>query len=75
MNGMDSYVEVILNSDGVSDLVSRVENVKEIINYDKQLMTELTNKKVGLEKQKAQLEQKKQNFYLLKNQNDNRRKD
>lgn len=75
MNGMDSYVEVILNSDGVSDLVSRVENVKEIINYDKQLMTELTNKKVGLEKQKAQLEQKKAELLSLKEQNDNRRKD
>jgi len=75
MNGMDSYVEVILNSEGVSDLVSRVENVKEIINYDKELMTELTNKKVALEKQKAELEDKKAELVALKEQNDNRRKD
>lgn len=75
MNGMDSYVEVILNSEGVSDLVSRVENVKEIINYDKELMAELTNKKVALEKQKSELEDKKAELLALKEGNDNKRKD
>lgn len=75
MNGMDSYVEVILNSKGVSDLVSRVENVKELINYDKELMTELTNKKVALEKQKSELEDKKAELVALKEGNDNKRKD
>ncbi len=75
MNGMDSYVEVILNSEGVSDLVSRVENVKEIISYDKELMTELTNKKVALEKQKSELEDKKAELVVLKEGNDNKRKD
>ncbi|WP_291579275.1 NlpC/P60 family protein [Clostridium sp. UBA6640] len=75
MNGMDSYIEVILNSEGVSDLVSRVENVKELINYDKELMTELTSKKVTLEKQKSELEDKKAELVALKEGIDNKRKD
>ncbi|MGG7165118.1 NlpC/P60 family protein [Clostridium ihumii] len=72
MNGMDTYVEVILNSDGFSELVSRLENIKQIISYDKQLMTELTTKKTSLEEQKNKLESKKQELQGLKSDNDSR---
>lgn len=70
MNGMDTYVEVLLNSDGFSELVSRLENIKQIINYDKELMKELNDKKATIEKEKATLETKQKELVALKAEND-----
>ena len=31
MNGVDSYVEIILDSNGIEDLISRIDNIKKIV--------------------------------------------
>lgn len=40
INGIDGYAEIILSSETFGDFISRLENVKTIINFDK----EVTNK-------------------------------
>ena len=72
MNGVDSYVEVILNSQGVEDLISRVENVKEIVKYDNKIIGELTEKKSKIENQKIALETEKTKLLSLKTENENK---
>lgn len=72
MNGVDSYLEVILNSKGVDDLISRVENVKRIVEYDNKIIADLTTKKSEIEKQKVVLETEKTKLVLLRTDNENK---
>ena len=45
MNGADTYLEILLNSEGLEDFISRVENVKKIVEYDNKIIKELNDKK------------------------------
>ncbi|MEG1871006.1 MAG: hypothetical protein RR192_03300, partial [Peptostreptococcaceae bacterium] len=45
INGMDSYIEVLLNSKSLSDFISRLDNVSKIINNDKEIQSSLAEKK------------------------------
>jgi len=72
MNGVDSYVEVLLDSKGIEDLISRVENVKKIVEYDNKMISELTAKKTVIQKQKVALETEKSKLVLLKTDNENK---
>ncbi|MEG0775424.1 NlpC/P60 family protein [Clostridium sp.] len=72
INGMDSYVETILNSKGLADFISRLENVTKIINYDKEVVASLTEKKVALEKQKDVLKEEKAQLLVLQEENQKR---
>jgi peptidoglycan hydrolase CwlO-like protein len=70
MNGMDSYLEIVLNSSGFMDLISRVDNIKKIVQYDNKLIGELTDKKVKIENQKIALEAENTKLVLLKADNE-----
>ncbi|MGH4052474.1 MAG: NlpC/P60 family protein [Clostridium sp.] len=70
MNGVDSYLEVILNSKGIGDLISRVDNVKKIVEYDNKMIAELTAKKSEIEKKKQVLEAEKTKLVTLKTSNE-----
>lgn len=72
MNGVDSYLEVLLNSQGIEDLISRVENIKKIVEYDNKIIGELTDKKNEIENQKATLETEKTKLLLLKTDNEHK---
>jgi len=72
MNGVDSYVEILLNSKGIEDLISRVENVKKIVEYDNKIIAELTAKKSEVENKKVALETEKTNLLALKVENENK---
>ncbi len=69
MNGMDSYIEILLDSNGFSDFISRLDNVTRIISYDKEVMTSLTDKKVALQQEKTDLEGQKNNLEALQQGN------
>jgi len=71
INGVDSYLEVVLDSEGLDDLISRVENIKKIVEYDKEIIAELTVKKGKIEAQKVTLESEKSELVLLKTNNEN----
>jgi len=72
MNGVDSYVEVLLDSKGIEDLISRAENVKKIVEYDNKMISELTAKKTAIQKRKVVLETEKSKLVLLKTDNENK---
>ena len=62
INGVTSYLDVVLEATSFSDFISRIDTVKTIIEYDNQIMdglntqkTTLANKKQGLEKEQANL--------------------
>lgn len=70
MNGMSSYVDVILDSKGVSDLFSRLSNVATIIKYDNNVMSDLNDLKTSLQEEKAKIEDEKANLVALKEEAD-----
>jgi len=72
MNGADSYVEILLNSHGVEDLISRVENVKKIVEYDNRIINELNDKKKAIEVRKKVLNDNKMKVLTLKADNENK---
>ncbi|MBU3180225.1 C40 family peptidase [Clostridium psychrophilum] len=71
MNGADSYAEILLNSKGVEDLISRVENVKKIVEYDNKIIKELNAQKEAIEVRKKTLNDNKMKVLTLKADNEN----
>ena len=72
MNGADSYVEILLDSKGVEDLISRVENVKSIVEYDNKIIKELNDKKKDIEARKKSLNDSKTKVLALKADNESK---
>ena len=72
MNGADSYVEILLDSKGVEDLISRVENVKKIVEYDNKIIKELNEKKKVIEVVKKSLNNNKIKIIALKTDSENK---
>ncbi|MGV8983973.1 C40 family peptidase [Clostridium sp.] len=70
INGMDSYLEVLLDSEGIEDLISRVENIKKIVEYDNEIIGGLTDKKDKIEDQKKVLETEKTKLAILTTDNE-----
>jgi cell wall-associated NlpC family hydrolase len=72
MNGFDGYTSVILSSESVADLISRVDSVKTIIEYNEKIVTGFKDTKNKLnEKQKTLADTKKM---LLNLQIENKQK-
>lgn len=72
MNGADSYVEIILDSEGVEDLISRVDNVKKIVEYDNKIIKQLKEEKQAIEVRKKSLNDNKIKVLALKAANENK---
>ncbi|VTQ82619.1 NlpC/P60 family protein [Hathewaya histolytica] len=66
MSGSDSYLEVILDSKGLHDFISRIENLRTVAELDKKIMGELKNKQAKIEKRKSDLEGEKKSLVSLK---------
>lgn len=69
INGMDSYIEVLLDSNGVSDFMTRLSNVNRIINYDKEVVSSLVEKKEILVAEKKSIEEEKSKLDALQEEN------
>ena len=72
MNGADSYVEILLDSKGVGDLISRAETIKNIVEYDNKIIKELNDKKEVIEATKKALNDNKIKILALKVNNENK---
>lgn len=72
VNGIDSYLGVLLQSGGVDDLISRVDTVKKIAGFDKKVISDLKNKKDTISEKKKELDNK--NNQLVTLQADNEKK-
>lgn len=66
INGVDSYVEVILKSNGLGDFLSRVETIKKLIDFDKNLLDDLEAKKQVIVTKKTALDAKNTKLLSLK---------
>lgn len=64
--GNVSYMEVLLGSSSFSDMVSRLEWVTTIMEYDKNLISEMRTEKQTIETKKAELESNKKSAEALK---------
>ena len=69
MNGMDSYIEVLLDSEGISDFMTRLSNVNRIISYDKEVVSSLVEKKEILVSEKKAIEDEKAKLDTLQEEN------
>jgi len=70
MNGADSYLEVLFDSKGLEDFISRVENIKKIVEYDNKVISELNEKKKDIEDIKTSLSNNKSKVLALKANNE-----
>lgn len=66
INGNDSYLSYLLDSDGFSDFVSRIEFVKKLVSFDKETIEELNNSRKNIEIKKKALEKEKAKLVSLK---------
>ncbi|MFL0247985.1 NlpC/P60 family protein [Candidatus Clostridium stratigraminis] len=72
INGSDGYLDIILSSKGFSDLLSNVEAVTKIIEYDNKIIADLKAKQEEINKKKDALDV--QNTKLLALKADNEKK-
>ncbi|MDV3425896.1 MAG: NlpC/P60 family protein [Bacillota bacterium] len=66
INGNDSYLSYLLDSDGFSDFLSRMEFVKKLVSLDKETIEELNNSRKYIENKKKALEKEKADLVNLK---------
>jgi cell wall-associated NlpC family hydrolase len=69
MNGFAGYTEMILSSEDFSDLVSRIENIETIVNFDKKVMSEFNATKTKLNETKKDLNKTKEVLLSLQAEN------
>ncbi|OFI07502.1 murein DD-endopeptidase MepM [Clostridium acetireducens DSM 10703] len=73
--GDTAYLDIILNSKNFSDAIDKIELVKKIIHYDKNLMDDICKNKKSIENKKEKLEINKQKSIKLKEKYNNKFKD
>jgi len=66
INGNDTYLSYLLDSDGFSDFLSRMEFVKKIVSFDKETIEDLNNSRKNIENKKIALEKEKADLVNLK---------
>lgn len=67
-NGTGSYIEVLLGSTSFGDFLSRVEMIKEIVDYDKNMLAQLIASRNAISEAKAALEEEKTNLEIRQTQ-------
>lgn len=70
INGQASYLKLLFQAEGFSDLVSTVETIKSIISFDKKTIETLNLKKIEVDKKKIALEQQRDKLLALKADNE-----
>jgi len=71
MSGSSSYIEVILGSNGIEDLISRVEDIKKIITFDQNVINDLKSKEATISLKKVTLDKENLNLLYLRAYNKN----
>lgn len=72
MNGSSGYIDVILDSTDISDLISRLEDIKTIIKFDQNVINDLKTKQAAIALKKVELAT--ENTTLLSLRDDNKKK-
>ena len=69
INGFDSYTSIILDSESFGDFISRVENIKTVIEFDKKVAAEFEATKKELDEKQQSLNKTKDELVILQVQN------
>lgn len=72
INGQASYLKILLESESFSDLVTRAEAIRKIIGIDKEIISDLNDKKSEVEEKKSSLEVKYNDLLALKSENEDK---
>ena len=72
ISGQSNYIKILLESESFSDLITRAEAIRKIINVDKKVISDLDEKKTEVENKKASLEVKYNDLLALKSENENK---
>ena len=67
-SGNDSYLEILLTSDSIADLVNRVDYAEELQEYDNRLLDEYKAAKQAVIELQARLEQEKEELLEMQAQ-------
>lgn len=70
MNGVGSYLDIIIESEGLSDLVSKVDSIKRIMDADKKIILDLNNKRQALSDKKQKLDNDNKTLVALQSSNE-----
>ncbi|PRR80822.1 putative endopeptidase p60 precursor [Clostridium liquoris] len=70
ISGTGSYLNILLDSKGLSDLISNAEAVKKIIELDNKIIADLNDKKVAIERKKEVLNNENNKLLALKADNE-----
>ncbi|EPY2305980.1 NlpC/P60 family protein [Clostridium sporogenes] len=70
ISGFDSYADIILESEGLSDLITRVDTVKKVMGFDQGVIKELKTKKEEIKEKKVALDKKSTEIAQLKAENE-----
>jgi cell wall-associated NlpC family hydrolase len=71
-NGQSNYLKILLEAEGFSDVISRIESITKIINIDQKVISDLDLKKVEIEEKKAFIENKHNELIVLETENENK---
>lgn len=69
INGQSGYIDVILQSKGFGDFISRVENVKSIMDMDKKITNDIKSKQTELNSKKEKLTAENKRLTVLNDEN------
>lgn len=72
INGQSNYLKVLLEAEGFSDAIARIEAIRKIISIDQKVMSDLDLKKQEVENKKMALEDKHNELLLLETENENK---
>jgi peptidoglycan hydrolase CwlO-like protein len=70
ISGSSSYIDIILGSKDMNDFLSRFENIKKIINFDENIISDYKAKKSAIDLKKSALDSKNAKLLSLKADNE-----
>lgn len=71
-NGQASYLSLVVDASDFSDLLSRVVNIKRIIDYDKKIIAEIEAKKQEMNAKKQKLNSQKESIIIMEKDSENK---
>ncbi|APH17096.1 3D domain protein [Clostridium sporogenes] len=70
ISGGDSYLDILLASESLSDFMSRIDTVSKIMKFDKNVVIKLKEEKEAIVKEKENLDEEKNKLVSLKKSNE-----
>ncbi|MBL4934733.1 C40 family peptidase [Clostridium sp. YIM B02515] len=70
VSGLDGYLDILLDSKGLNDFISRIEAVRSIAEADKKVIADLTAKKDEVNKKKQSLDDQNKKLLAMKTDNE-----